>query len=431
MSNDKLPPPPGVCNLDDLEGKNIDESVLKPNTPEPGVSAATEGPAKQASSMPEHLKPMTDREAALRHFEHVAFTKPNNPNEPVGYIVQIDLKNQSKVKKSSIVDGKMPESMYNKYKGNKELFSGDENPENLVYKEASTIPQKDMIRSPKSPDRMDDPVPGEGRLKSPYGGPQEIGANKKNSKAFNHLNKKLWDQQNKTTVVSRNAREHFNTSGVDWYKSGSIQKFAEALNINLEPYQALDIWTNAITPPVIFDIIMLSSFGKDWLEWEPETLWQALEPINGGVISQENKDKIQAVKTLHVTDAFWEDMHAFEKMGLALNGIHVVFNLMQDFTTEQIAKAVVISSRIKTGIPFSEDVKAYVGTKAHEEGFVYLPPILEFAQPYLNKLQMHTIHLVPQVKQAYLNKWPVGEGDDLITVQLNKLYHLDTFIAGL
>jgi hypothetical protein len=52
---------------------------------------------------------------------------------------------------------------------------------------------------------------------------------------------------------------------------------------------------------------LISKYDRSWFEWEPETLWDTIERDFSVSLTEEVKNKINAVKLVHLTDAFWKE----------------------------------------------------------------------------------------------------------------------------
>lgn len=128
-----------------------------------------------------------------------------------------------------------------------------------------------------------------------------------------------------------------------------------------------------------------SHFGLDWLEWDPDVLHQQIRDLYGAVtISEHNWQKIQAIRTLMTSVGFWQEWEVFEKVVQALNNNVPRFDIAQPCTMAQLMAGVDIANSMRVE-EFSDEIKRYIAACAIEEGVMYLPPPLEFAQEVLSE----------------------------------------------
>lgn len=133
--------------------------------------------------------------------------------------------------------------------------------------------------------------------------------------------------------------------------------------------------------PVLLDLVLLRKYGVDFLGWQGETLEHVVPQDFSSSLSHVNLSKIQACKTLHLVDSFWNQWEVFSWLTMALNGIPPDFEIMQVPTTAMAAVAVDIANRVRTDVPWSGEVKAFIRTLMEHDGIhVTLSP-LEFVDP--------------------------------------------------
>lgn len=146
--------------------------------------------------------------------------------------------------------------------------------------------------------------------------------------------------------------------------------------------------------PVALSSLLVKRFGGDWIEWEPETLWEEISkeftPLFRSkfgarffvTVSSLTKNKIQAVRTLLLTNGFWDAWEIFSPVTQALNNNIPTFHLLQKPSVAQLFNAVTIAKMIKSDQEYSEEVGRYVAACALDEGVWVLPEPLYFAQLY-------------------------------------------------
>lgn len=137
--------------------------------------------------------------------------------------------------------------------------------------------------------------------------------------------------------------------------------------------------------PVAIMLVLIEKFGVEWFEWEPDTLKQEiLRTFKATSVSEHNWQKIQAIRTLTSTVGFWVEWHIFEKIIQALNNNVPRFDISQRCTLPQLMAGVDIANQIRDH-QYGEEIHRYVSACALDEGIVYLPPPLDFAQTILSR----------------------------------------------
>lgn len=125
---------------------------------------------------------------------------------------------------------------------------------------------------------------------------------------------------------------------------------------------------------------------EDWRQWEPETIIETAK-AEGFDISRANMDKIMALKVLSKNDEFFEDPRVFEKVCMAFSGRIVDWGNIQHPRVHEICGCIALVERYIKERQYSDDVAAYVAATAVRDGFIMLPPILNFASyPFLQEL---------------------------------------------
>lgn len=122
--------------------------------------------------------------------------------------------------------------------------------------------------------------------------------------------------------------------------------------------------------------------GWDWLEWEPEALWEAIGNPPAVV-----RDIIGALRTLFTTEAFWQEYHVFLWCCQAFNGRPVDFRVIPELepaeimygvlTVEQIRgtkKFKLPNSSVVDGATYGPEILATIAAAFRVAGMVYVPP---------------------------------------------------------
>lgn len=131
-------------------------------------------------------------------------------------------------------------------------------------------------------------------------------------------------------------------------------------------------------------------------DWEAESIGAELAHIDNA------DDIIPAISLCETSRQPWEDLLVFQKVCLVLNGRDVFFDVKQDISIKEILFAV---RTLKIRYPeemFNDEVAQYIATEAIDEGFVFLPKELSFAQRYIPNYFIDSVQEI--VQQAYINE---------------------------
>jgi len=167
------------------------------------------------------------------------------------------------------------------------------------------------------------------------------------------------------------------------------------------------------THPLVLDLYLVQNFGPEYYEWEPETLWtEAMRVSQAPNVSEVNRNKIQAVRTVHLTDTTFQRWEVFEKIIAALNGIVPRFNVMQQPDLGQLMFGVDVMSQLRGG-KFSEEIARYTASCLLTDGICYAPKPIHFCNPLL--AIAHPLHAA--TKKAFKGK----AENDAVEVQVKKI----------
>jgi hypothetical protein len=159
---------------------------------------------------------------------------------------------------------------------------------------------------------------------------------------------------------------------------------------------------------------LTSAFGPAWVTWEPETIWAEMKRVLGEAPNETAKGKVQALKTLLVTNAFWRDHLAFEKVVLAINGRIPIFDQYQHPSPAMIACALREAATVRSA-EFSDEVLRYIAAVCFEDGFIVLPEPLDVAQESLDEMTSPIVGR--QLRSEIQRQWSGlnGKSDGLYT----------------
>jgi hypothetical protein len=122
--------------------------------------------------------------------------------------------------------------------------------------------------------------------------------------------------------------------------------------------------------------------GKQWMTYEPRTVYEELERLGYGRPPETNATKINAFRTAQNTILPWMDHETFEKVVLGLEGNLVSFELREPPNVAQLMVGVE-SLRAIQQVPFADEVKRYIAACVKHDELDYAPEPLTFVMPYV------------------------------------------------
>lgn len=147
-------------------------------------------------------------------------------------------------------------------------------------------------------------------------------------------------------------------------------------------------------------------FERQWLNWEPETLWLEVKHL-GLDVPVLNRGKVMAGRSLITTGRFWYDASAFETACITFNCCIPTFFGVEDAPVVYINWAVFEADLIHRDfehevLEFDREPISYIALQLYREGFVIAPPMLERAQAELTKrLPKETAGLATTIREAW------------------------------
>ena len=153
-----------------------------------------------------------------------------------------------------------------------------------------------------------------------------------------------------------------------------------------------DVLARSDAHPIRLAEILNGWFGPlEWTQkWEPKTI-KAEVLRRAPQMSQSSWDKIMAAKLLTASRRPWADPDVFDKVAAAFNGSPIAFDQILYVSPAQAAFAVTIMNHLTDGLPpderpvFGDDVATYIAASGVNDGMVYLPPPIDFAQEAMSK----------------------------------------------
>ena len=184
------------------------------------------------------------------------------------------------------------------------------------------------------------------------------------------------------------------------------------------PVTVKQAFTHPESHPLVLAIVLLKELGPEFLAWEPETIWDEVHSIFGTTVSDNCKQKIQAVRSIYVADGPGEHWEVFEKVAAGLVGNAPRVDVSQRPTPGRALVALDIMRNIRDEKYVESEVHKYCAAVLMDYGMVYGPGELESSNKYLKNVDA-TVQ--QQVKTLVARGTvPSGTSDAVLQVQTMK-----------
>lgn len=188
---------------------------------------------------------------------------------------------------------------------------------------------------------------------------------------------------------------------------------------------AVKILSNEKSPPILVLRAMYKELGHQWVNWEPEVIWDEILDEVGVEPPRVNKDKIMALKLCIKTTVPWEDWHPFTVCVLCFNNIPVDMEIGQECSPVQLAYGVKILTELQPEHVYRRDVQFMAASMLVSNGICWVPqePLGSVVNEALEHLIQATSRNLEAIEQAkndyaiYLAGASLGE-DDIHTTRL-------------
>ena len=152
--------------------------------------------------------------------------------------------------------------------------------------------------------------------------------------------------------------------------------------------------------PLVTDLWLLKAFGPEYVLWEPETLWQLLEKKVGhlGTVA---KNRIQALRTIHVTTTPYQLWEVFLPVVMALNGTPPRFDVMQVPSVGQLLLGIDVMWSIRA-LEISDEVERYCASIFMGHGLHYAPPPLSRINKHFKTSSSEKLQVVGKMNGSHV-----------------------------
>lgn len=204
-----------------------------------------------------------------------------------------------------------------------------------------------------------------------------------------------------------------------------------------KPFSSRNLFVHHDTHPLVLDIKMMDQYGTDWFEWEADTLWrEIMDDFRTPSISDHVKSKIQAVKTIHISDWCFQKWEVFCPITQALNNNIPDFEIMRRPTVSQLFAGVDMMTFIRNDVEFSQEIQQWCACSLLDAGVVCAPQPIAFCQDEIVDIQEgRGIPVDPspiKEKYRYLISVPAEEvelGENPVDIQVAKLVIARDYLA--
>lgn len=180
------------------------------------------------------------------------------------------------------------------------------------------------------------------------------------------------------------------------------------------------------TPPMHIYDFLNEKYKEDWWDWEIETLEHCLWKDFGLVLTENQADKIQAIKALINNQRPFLDWYYFNQVANAFGGVIADFTNIKQPSPGMAIAAMRAMQHIRPEEPFSRDVKKYVCLIMKDNGIYTPPPSLHdlLAEEFEAMVTPETKEMWPKVLRKcsdMLESEEYPESDNPIDVQARRL----------
>ena len=191
------------------------------------------------------------------------------------------------------------------------------------------------------------------------------------------------------------------------------------------------LFTQRFIAPRVYMELLVSQYGPEWVEWAAETLWSEIRDDTRAKITDEVRDKINALRVFLTTDNFWQEFPSFEKIIIAFNDRYVDPEHVQVCIPEELAYGLTVAGQIREK-EFSSEIVHYIRGCCEEAGLAVYPRSFRFAQPrYDDGLRQALVHRVQRawdIERFTQMRIPPHQEHNPVLVQVGKLHDIEVYL---
>jgi hypothetical protein len=187
--------------------------------------------------------------------------------------------------------------------------------------------------------------------------------------------------------------------------------------------------------PLALYAALTTSFGGDWMGWEPETIQTMFEKNMSAEPTAAVMNKAMALKAImNRPETFFSDWHGFEKICIVFSGDTPHMTLIEEISPEQMAHACVCARHlVGKDHEFGDEMKQYIAARLLDSGLVVAPLELGFVNRLVGAgVDIHnqdlrkrtTAVLAKVIKEGAFDP---GE-DEALGVQLTRLLRVHAYV---
>lgn len=127
-------------------------------------------------------------------------------------------------------------------------------------------------------------------------------------------------------------------------------------------------------PPEAILRAMVKEFGHEWLNWQPQPIWDEIRDELEVEVPAVNKDKIMALKLCIKTRVPWEDWHPFTMCVLSYNDVPLDAEIAQEAAPVHLAYGVRVMTALQPEHEYHIDVQSMIAALLMSHGVCWTPP---------------------------------------------------------
>ena len=134
------------------------------------------------------------------------------------------------------------------------------------------------------------------------------------------------------------------------------------------------LFENDDTPMMLLYSALVKIYDGEFINWEPETIWLALQQDMGVDVSDFIKNKIQAATIIVGSERYYQDWKIFECSGKAINDSYTTFEYLTPLSSEECCWTIIEANLIDNDDSrYDYEVSDYIRVSLNADGVAMLP----------------------------------------------------------